>query len=249
MNIEEQMAMAAREIAALHASPSPVIEPEHNSLPPQKVAKAVKNQSRRGLLRKGLGVAVATVGAGALLGMEAGTSLASSSAHPDVPGNFSSNDGTTPAVTAAGTNNSPGVVASSDTYHGVVGSTQNGGGVVGNSGTGTGGYFFSYTATGLTGRTKTGIACQATCDDPTKGIALQVIGHIQVQSDSAGTAALAANAPSVVVTSTAVSPSSQIHLTPTGKLKALWAVPGSGSFTIHTAGAHPAVNVFYLIIN
>ena len=82
--------------------------------------------SRRKVLEKGLGVAVATVGAGALLELSGGTALASD---PAKPGVFASSTAGTPAVKATGTNGADGVDASSDSGTGVSAKSSSGTGL------------------------------------------------------------------------------------------------------------------------
>jgi hypothetical protein len=67
--------------------------------------------NRRRVLRTLLGVAVATVGAGAALEAETGRAAADGQPleTPDTPGTFSSNTSSVPAVTATGTNGASGI--------------------------------------------------------------------------------------------------------------------------------------------
>ena len=75
-----------------------------------------RKSSRRKVLEKGLGVAVATVGAGALLELSGGTALASD---PAKAGVFASSTAGTPAVRATGSSGADGVDATSDSGTGV----------------------------------------------------------------------------------------------------------------------------------
>jgi hypothetical protein len=92
---------------------------------------------RREMLAKGLGVAAAAVGAGAVLDLSAGTAQAASTK----PGVFVSSTAGTPAVSATGANGADGVDASSDSGTGVKASSGSGTGVHGVSGTGLAGLF------------------------------------------------------------------------------------------------------------
>ncbi len=83
-----------------------------------------KRASRRGLLRKGLGVAAAAVGAGVLL--DAGNAHAQMVSPNDNVGNFSSSNSSVPAVTATGTNGATGVQAISDSGTGLVAQSTSG---------------------------------------------------------------------------------------------------------------------------
>jgi hypothetical protein len=252
---QDQMAQAALEIAALHAPQSIGNEPDGGVRPQTKASKGSKRQSRRGLLRKGLGVAAATLGAGALLEMGTGTSHAM--VHPDDNiGNFLSSNASIPAVYGENSNTSgTGVYGKSDDYgYGVYGWSLSGEGVGGHC-------EYKHGVTGSSNSTDpayAGVSGTNTGVGPAiiangsygSGPALRIIGHIQVQGDAVGTATLPLNAGSVTVNSPAVDTGSLILVTPAGKLnKPWWVVAGSGSFTFNTTGNHPAVNFSYLVIN
>jgi hypothetical protein len=115
--------------------------------------------NRRRVLRTLLGVAAATVGAGAALEAETGRAAADGQplATPDTPGTFSSNSSSTPAVTATGTNGASGIkvtVAADAT--GVSATTQRGLGVSGSSSSGTGVYGLSGRGDGVEGSSTSG---------------------------------------------------------------------------------------------
>jgi hypothetical protein len=135
--------------------------------------------NRRRVLRTLLGVAVATVGAGAALEAETGRAAADGPPleTPDTPGTFSSNTSSIPAVTASGTNGAsgvkvsvvgaatgvfvtaqggPGVVGISARSDGVVGSSTSGDGVDGSSASGTG--VFGHSSDGIGGSFTGGLA-------------------------------------------------------------------------------------------
>ena len=67
---------------------------------PNGQTKADRRKGRRGLLRKGLGIAAATVGAGALLGINGGTVYANGTEGSTT---FNNNGGSSPAVTGNST--------------------------------------------------------------------------------------------------------------------------------------------------
>lgn len=93
---------------------------------PHRQMTGEKRASRRGLLRKGLGVAAAAaVGAGALF--DAGNAHAQSTIPNDNPGNFSSSNPSVPAVTVTGTNGATGVQITTDTGDGLVAQSTSGG--------------------------------------------------------------------------------------------------------------------------
>jgi hypothetical protein len=106
-----------------------------------------RRSSRRKMLTKGLGVvAVASVGAGALLELSSGTALASGAAKPGV---FASSTASTPAVKATGSSGADGVDASSDSGIGVSAKSGSNTGVSATSGSGTA--LVATTSTGLAG--------------------------------------------------------------------------------------------------
>jgi hypothetical protein len=74
-----------------------------------------RRNSRRKVLTKGLEVALATVGAGALLELSSGTASAESIKPEGIkPGVFASNGAGTPAVKTTGSNGADGIDAISD---------------------------------------------------------------------------------------------------------------------------------------
>ncbi len=97
-----------------------------------------RKSSRRKVLEKGLGVAVATVGAGTLLELSSGTA---SAAPTPKPGVFASSTAGTPAVKASGTNGADGVDATSDSGIGVSATSGSGTGLVAKSSSGLAGNF------------------------------------------------------------------------------------------------------------
>jgi hypothetical protein len=83
-------------------------------------------------------------------------------------------------------------------------------------------------------------------------VALQVIGKIEIQGNSAGMVAMAAGATTMTVTNPAATANSLIVLTPLDNPQAfLWvAARNAGSFTIDASGALlTPVNIMFLIIN
>src|SRR5258708_13294278 len=96
-----------------------------------------RRSSRRKVLTKGLGVAVASVGAGTLLELSGGTALAAGAK----PGVFASSVSGTPAVSATGTNGADGVGATSDSGTGVSATSGSGTGLVAKSSSGLAGHF------------------------------------------------------------------------------------------------------------
>lgn len=93
---------------------------------PEKSTESRKRKSRRSLLEKGLGVAAATVGAGALIGINGGTAHADGLEGPTV---FASSDTQVP-VTARANDSNPSdkvnaIYARADGYTGIAGFTDN----------------------------------------------------------------------------------------------------------------------------
>src|SRR6266446_10451075 len=165
--------------------------PTHPSEKPLKRVKKANQKtistlrkSRRILLRQGLGVTVAAVGAGTLMGASTMQALAAgphgySIAPDDHTGKFSSSKTNIPAVKATGTNGATGVSASSDSGPGVLGSSNdsgiygNGGnvgvsgsggnfGIYGTGGIGVKGLGISYGVVGSAGAHGTGVAGEST---------------------------------------------------------------------------------------
>lgn len=213
-------------------------------------------KGRRRLLRTGLGVAVATVGAGALLETNAGAAHATGKEGPTT---FTSKKSGIPAVTAKGINGAEGVNASSDTGNAVTANSitgngigafsKNGFGVDGTTTSGTGVFGSSVGGTGIFGLSKLGIGVVANSGF---GTALQVQGHIQVQGDAVGHVTLPKGKSSVTVSTKAATPTSNILLTllsNPGQAQ-LWVTPVAGSFTIHASHkAASNITVAFLVIN
>ena len=95
-----------------------------------------QRSSRRKMLAKGLGVAVASVGVGTMLEMSGGTALAA-----PARGSFSSSVAGKPAVKATGTNGADGVDATSDSGAGVSATSTSGIGLLATSASGVAGHF------------------------------------------------------------------------------------------------------------
>ena len=92
----------------------------HDVEPPERQLASERRASRRGFLQKGLGIAAATLGTGAVLEMNADSVHAQTRSPNDNVGNFSSSNPSVPAVTATGTNGATGVQITSDTGDGLV---------------------------------------------------------------------------------------------------------------------------------
>lgn len=133
--LEQVNVRLRQELAALQAG-QPMARTQKMTLPQEDQARRQrsisKRKSRRGMLTKGLGVALATVGAGTLFEMSAGTAYAKSN------GVFISNIAGTPAVSATGTNGADGVDASSDSGIGVSATSSSGPAVFAQSSSGIG---------------------------------------------------------------------------------------------------------------
>lgn len=217
-----------------------------------------KRKSRRKLLRRGLGVTAAAAGAGALLEMNASTAHATGSEGPTI---FTSTKRGTPAVTANGTNGANGVVASSDSDNAIIGTSMSsadaifgqsasGSGVIGRSNSGPGVFGSSLSGPGIAGASKTGPGVIAAAGNGV-GTALQVDGHILVQSDAVGQATLRKGKKAVTVRTSAATANSIIVLTPLSSLTAsLWVTRAAGNFTIHASkSSGKDVAIAFLIIN
>ena len=246
--LERANARMNEELLTLRAAQPAV--PEQASLSGRSMAVSEqapteRPKSRRRLLRTGLGVAVATVGAGALLEMNAGAAHANGNEGPTI---FTSTMSGTPAVTA---NNDTGdaISANSITGNGVTAFSKNETGVGGFTTSGTGVSGSSVGGTGIIGLSKLGIGVVANSGF---GTALQVQGHIQVQGDAVGHVTLPKGKSSVTVRTTAATATSNILLTllsNPGQAQ-LWVTPAAGSFTIHASHkAASNITIAFLVIN
>lgn len=124
-----------------------------------------------------------------------------------------------------------------------VNATDNGSGVAVNA--------ISDGGTGVAGNTGTGVGVSAQATDA-NGIALQVIGKVEVQGNSVGSVTMAAGTKTLTVTNAAATPNSLIFLTPLENPHAfLWiGERNAGKFTIDASTALPAkVTIGFLIIN
>jgi hypothetical protein len=122
--------------------------------------------------------------------------------------------------------------------------------VAGASGSGTGVQASSQGGTGLYASTENGTA--VTADGGSAGVALQVIGKVAVQGNSAGTVTMPAGAKTLTVSSAAATPDSLIFLTLLDNPQEfLWiGTRKAGSFTINAGKALPAkITIMFLIIN
>jgi len=143
-------------------------------------------------------------------------------------------------VIANGGGEAPGVTATADSGTGVEARSNTGAGVTGES----------VTNTGVAGITGTGIGVSA--DGGSAGVALRVIGKVQVQGNSVGSVTLAAGTKTLTVTNGAATADSLILLTPLDDPRAsLWiGARSAGSFTIEASKALPAaVTIAFLIVN
>lgn len=217
-----------------------------------------KHKSRRKLLRGGLGVAAAATGAGVLLDMSTGTAYATGKEGPTT---FTSTMRGTPAVTANGTNGANGVVASSDSDNAIIGTSMStadaifgqstsGSGIIGRSSSGPGVFGASGSGPGITGASSSGPGVVATAGHGV-GTALQVEGHILVQSNAVGQTTLGNDRTEVTVSTSAATINSIIVLTPLSRLTvSLWVTRAAGSFTIHASRAPERnVPIAFLVIN
>jgi hypothetical protein len=152
---------------------------------------------------------------------------------------------------AATSTTGPGIVASAGGgAPGVNVTTDAGIGVEARSNTGTAVYGSTVTSTGVAGITDTGIGVSA--NGGSAGVALQVIGKVQIQGNSAGTTILHHGTNTVTVSNPAATTSSLIFLTPQEDPQGfLWiSAHTAGSFTIKASTAPSAnVTIGFLIIN
>src|SRR6266567_16099 len=215
------------------------------SMAESEQAPTERPKSRRRLLRTGLGVAVATVGAAALLEMNTGAAHADGNESPTI---FTSNASGTPAVTA---NNNTGdaISANSILGNGVGAFSKNATAVDGTTTSGTGVFGSSVGGTGVFGLSKLGIGVIANSGF---GTALQVQGHMQVQGDAVGQVTLPKGKSSVTVSTNAATATSNILLTllsNPGQAQ-VWVTRAAGSFTIHASHkAASNITFAFLVIN
>ena len=132
--LEQAHARLQEELTNVRAERAPAAEEQASA----QTRTRPRRSSRRKVLEKGLGVAVATVGAGAMLELSGGTALAASTPKPGV---FASNVAGTPAVKATSTNGADGVDATSDSGTGVSATSSSGTGLVATSSSGLAGHF------------------------------------------------------------------------------------------------------------
>jgi len=145
-----------------------------------------------------------------------------------------------PGIGINATSDSTAIIATSGSGIGVEASCQNGPGIQGGS----------ITSTGVSGTTESGIGVAA--NGGSAGVALQVIGKVEVQGNSVGSITMAKNAKTLTVPNAAATANSLILLTPLDDPQAfLWiGARSAGSFTIEASEALPTkVNIAFLIIN
>ena len=195
-------------------------------------------------------------------------------------GIFDSNVSGTPAVSATGTSGADGIDAGSDSGTGVFSISQSGigvhavgggasptttpplpqaaifaeggpgTGVLATSQSGTGVQGQSNTSTGVSGITESGFG--VTANGGSGGVALQVIGKVEVQGNLVGLVTMAAGKKTLTVNNAAATANSLILLTPLNNPQAfLWiGARKAGSFTIDASKALPTnVTIMFLIIN
>ncbi len=247
-----------------------------NLLPIAKKAERSRQRAgRRGILKKMLAVGTVTVGAAALLQLQAGKALADGNEGPTT---FTGTS-TQPAVTANGTGSEDAFVVNANSEHAInafslSGSAINalGGGfktaihassdrgyaMSGISNSTTGVYAQSTSGAGVVAISNSGAGLFASSVTSTgvvakssQSIALSVIGTIQVTGHSVGQAILPAGSTSVTVTSKAATLISNILLTPLADPAGrLWVTLGSGTFTINSSSPPPSdVPIEYFIVN
>jgi hypothetical protein len=246
--LERANARMNEELLTLRAAQPAVLAQtslSERSMAESEQAPTERPKSRRRLLRTGLGVAVATVGAAALLEMNTGAAHADGNESPTI---FTSNASGTPAVTA---NNDTGDALSANSIlgNGVGAFSKNATAVDGTTTSGTGVFGSSVGGTGVFGLSKLGIGVIANSGF---GTALQVQGHMQVQGDAVGQATLPKGKSSVTVSTNAATTTSNILLTllsNPGQAQ-LWVTRAAGSFTIHASHkAASNISIAFLVIN
>jgi hypothetical protein len=246
--LERANARMNEELLTLRAAQPAVLA--QTSLPERSIeaseqAPTGRPKSRRRLLRTGLGVAVATVGAAALLEMNAGAAHANGN---ETPTTFTSTASGTPAVTAIN-DTGDAISANSIIGNGIGAFSKNATAVDGTTTSGTGVSGSSVGGTGVLGLSKLGIGVVAASGF---GTALQVQGHIQVQGDAVGQVTLPKGKSSVTVSTKAATPASNILLTllsNPGQAQ-LWVTRAAGSFTIHASHkAASNITIAFLVIN
>lgn len=123
-------------------------------------------------------------------------------------------------------------------------------GVLATSQSGTGVQGQSDTSTGVSGITESGFG--VTANGGSGGVALQVIGKVEVQGNSVGSVTMAAGKKTLTVNNAAATANSLILLTPLNNPQVfLWiGARKAGSFTIDASKALPThVTIMFLIIN
>lgn len=146
-----------------------------------------------------------------------------------------------PAIIASTEGLAPGVSVTTDTAIGVEVRSNTGTAVVGST----------VTSTGVAGSTDTGIGVSA--NGGTAGIALQVVGKIEVQGNSAGQVTMPAGKKTLNVSNAAATANSLIFMTPLETPTQAFLSIGArsaGSFTIDASTAQTKpTTIGYLIIN
>ena len=145
----------------------------------------------------------------------------------------------TVGISANGTTG-PAVSATTVSTDAVIGISEFGAGVQGSSST----------SAGVSGFTETGIGVKA--NGGIGGVALQVIGKVEVQGNSVGMVTMGKEATTLTVPNPAATPNSLILLTPLDNPQEfLWiGARNAGSFTIDASKALPTtVIIMFLIIN
>jgi hypothetical protein len=278
--LEQAHAQLQEELATLRNA-QPLI-PEstrvHNQktlLAAPKKMRSSRRASRRGVLKKVFGTAAVTVGAVALLQVDAGsahadgnegpTTFTGTSTQPAVTANgvssvdaidANANSGIAvnafslsgTAITALGGGNNPAIKASSDRGYAVSAVSNSTTGVYAKSTSGAGMVTISTSGDGLYASS---VSSNGVVAKSKKGTALYVVGRIQVIGNAVGQAILRAGSISVTVSTSVATPTSNIMLTPLDDPAGrLWVTLGSGTFTINSS-ASPTNDVVieYFIIN
>jgi hypothetical protein len=240
-----------------------------------KAGRSRQRAGRRGILKKMLAVGTVTVGAAALLQSQAGKALADGNEGPTT---FTGTS-TQPAVTANGTGSEDAIDVNADSGRAInafslsgIAINALGGGfksaIQATSDRGIAMFALSNSTTGVYGQSTSGAGMVAISNSgdglfassvtsngvvakSSKGIALSVIGTIQVTGHSVGQAILPAGSTSVTITSKAATPISNILLTPLADPAGrLWLRLGSGTFTINSSSPPTSdVPIEYFIIN
>jgi hypothetical protein len=143
-------------------------------------------------------------------------------------------------VEASGGGGAPGVTATADSGSGVEAKSLTGPGVLGES----------VTSAGVSGITESGFG--VTANGGSAGVALQVIGKVEVQGTSVGSVTMSAGKKTLTVSNASATAESLILLTPLENPQAfLWiGARSAGSFEIEASKALPTkVTITFLIIN